>query len=140
MIKDHISLFVNIFKMDNNFTAIYIYAFSEDFEFFLRKFFFINYKNYLEGKEYKFYVSKNDEYKYQNNKEKCKEFPDGFLYFPYRVELYFLNEKIAIDLISSFIKKLWENNIPAIAACDFEDELPEKGGYKSKNIPWPEED
>lgn len=80
-------------------------------------------------------IMKNVEY----DNEKSKEFPDGFLYFKYTVE-YYKNENTVdeydIQNSESILKILWENDIPAIIICNFEDKLSEKGGYKSKNIPW----
>ena len=40
-------------------------------------------------------------------------------------------------LVERLLPLLWERGIPAVAACDYEDELPEKGGYKSRAVPWP---
>lgn len=80
-------------------------------------------------------IHKNDEFDYK----KSQEFPDGFLYFINFLE-YFKDEDkyLEEDIYNSrlILETLWENNIPSVAACDFEEELPEQGGYKSKNIPW----
>ena len=62
---------------------------------------------------------------------RAREWPGGFLYFPYRVEA---GPKRAVERL---LPLLWDRGIPAVAACDYEDELPEKGGYKSRAIPWP---
>ena len=82
---------------------------------------------------YEVSLCKNDEFTVL----KAKDYPDGFLYFRYFLEIESITDddefKSAMTKLLSF---LWEKNIPAIAACDFEDELPEKGGYKSLNIPW----
>jgi len=33
---------------------------------------------------------------------------------------------------------LWlEQKMPAVAACDYEEQLPFSGGYKSSGLPWP---
>lgn len=91
---------------------------------------------YVEKSGYYIDINANDEY----DKEKEKEFPDGFLYFPFSIEIDIQNDiriEDAAREVSCLLKYLWENNYAAVAACDFEDQLPEKGGYKSKNIPWP---
>ena len=67
------------------------------------------------------------------------EFPDGFTFFPYTIEIEPEGEKdskLYIEEIGNLLTKLWKNAIPAVAACDFENELPENGGYKSRNVPW----
>jgi hypothetical protein len=68
-------------------------------------------------------------------------FPDGFLYFKYYLDIFFSpnieDGHIIISMISDLLVWLWENSYPAVAACDYEDLLPEKGGYGSPNIPWP---
>lgn len=69
---------------------------------------------------------------------KGKIFPDGFLFFPYIVEIY-SNQSVDDGYISKIKKILlgfWHSGYPAVIACDFEEKLPEKGGYKSKNTPW----
>lgn len=79
-------------------------------------------------------IIKNPDY----NEEKSKIFPDGFLYFPFLIELYSdktLEEDNILN-IKSILEKLWNNNYSAVVACDFEEKLPESGGFKSTNIPW----
>jgi hypothetical protein len=67
------------------------------------------------------------------------QFPDGFIYFRYRIEVFCegaaLTERIA--LVGRVLEQLWEWGFPAVAACDYEKELPHGGGYKSDTIPWP---
>jgi hypothetical protein len=71
------------------------------------------------------------------NESRNKEFPDGFLYFPLIMEYYSNDTKISdINNTRTILIELWKNNISAVASCDFENELPENGGYKSKAIPW----
>lgn len=67
-------------------------------------------------------------------------FPDGFLAFRYALELYpagdtSRNDRIA--LAGRLLELLWSNQLPAVAACDFEEELPLAGGYKKPTVPWP---
>ena len=80
-------------------------------------------------------VAKNDDY----DEVICKKFPDGFLYFRYFVELYAFPEQQMqnqIELVSKILTYFWSENIPAVAASDYENDLPNNGGYKSSLIPW----
>ncbi len=87
----------------------------------------------IESKE--IYYDQNVDY----NKSKEVEFPDGFLYFNYIIDIEIqLDHQKLIHTINSILKNLWDNNIPAIAACDYEDELLKKGGYKDETIPFPQ--
>ncbi|MTG99212.1 hypothetical protein NWE55_11120 [Myroides albus] len=63
-------------------------------------------------------------------------FPDGFLYFTIVLAYYKETDYSLDDIYNStlLLEKYWSNNICAIACCDFEDKLPEKGGYKSEAI------
>jgi hypothetical protein len=63
----------------------------------------------------------------------ARRFPDGWLYFRYHVEVE------RREHVAPLLRLLWDNGIPAVAACDYEDELPERGGGKSRNVPWPRE-
>jgi hypothetical protein len=64
----------------------------------------------------------------------AREFPSGFLRFRYQIEV-----ADGRDVAPRLLRCLWDNGIPAVASCDFEDEMPENGGYKSRNVPWPRE-
>src|SRR3954464_9696066 len=64
---------------------------------------------------------------------RAREFPDGWLFFRHNVEV----ERRAH--VAPLLRLLWGNGIPAVAACDYEEELPEGGGSKSRNVPWPAE-
>ncbi|WP_160714181.1 1,4-dihydroxy-6-naphthoate synthase [Chitinophaga solisilvae] len=76
------------------------------------------------------------------NEQASKLFPDGFLHFEYYLDILFRqdleDDEVMINMISDLLVWLWGNNYPAIAACDFENLLPEKGGYNSPHVPWPE--
>ena len=82
-----------------------------------------------------------DVHKYRDfNAELRSEFPSGFLYFRYRVEVYTDTNKVDAELkhvVERILDFLWSTGCPAVAACDFEEELPHRGGYKSTLIPWP---
>lgn len=90
---------------------------------------------YIEKDKYSIEVRPNDEY----DEMKQRIFPDGFLYFPFSIEIDILDDMPNMHIIKEvgrILKFLWVNNYSAIASCEFEDLLPEKGGYKSRNIPW----
>ncbi len=80
-------------------------------------------------------VVKNEDY----DSNRCRQFPDGFVYFRYLLDLY-VSEAVVeqqAEVVSRLITQLWDWGFPAVAACAFEDRLPERGGYKSRTIPWP---
>ena len=90
---------------------------------------------YIERDGFSLDVTKNDEY----DENKSKIFPDGFLYFPFSIEIDFsdeISEESAAKDVGELLEFLWKNNYTAIASCDFEEILPESGGYRSRNIPW----
>jgi len=83
-------------------------------------------------------IDKNDEF---NKKSQC-QFPDGFLYFKFTIWIDFKDAVVNdshIFLVSKILTWLWDRKIPAVAASDYEDQLPNNGGYKSLLIPWPKE-
>lgn len=55
-----------------------------------------------------------------------------FLKFRYDVELD-INDRIdrptAVEKLGRLLKSMWSLGVPAVVACDFEDDLPRKGGY-----------
>ncbi|MGB9752829.1 hypothetical protein [Roseiflexus castenholzii] len=69
-----------------------------------------------------------------------KEFPDGFLYFARLVEFYTdAGEPVAQQaaMVTRILEAFWASNVPAVAACDDEDVLLHRGGYRSRDVPWP---
>ena len=53
-----------------------------------------------------------------------------FLFFRYYLDIEptpNTGESDYIDLIGAILVHLWQNKIPAVAACDFEDRLPNQG-------------
>jgi hypothetical protein len=66
-------------------------------------------------------------------------FPDGFIYFRCVMNLYlvWLTEAERIAVVGNLLERLWRAGFAAVAACAFEDALPERGGYRSQTIPWP---
>ena len=67
--------------------------------------------------------------------------PEGFLHFRYRVEIDYPGAKSheVRDLVSRLLTHLWVKEIPAVAACDFEEDLPNLGNgqFSNTSIPWP---
>lgn len=82
------------------------------------------------------YCEENDDY----DKNKQKEFPDGFIYFPYILELDFTDNisiKECICIVNDMLSWFWINQKSAVAVCDYELELLNQGGFKSKIVPFP---
>jgi hypothetical protein len=88
--------------------------------------------------------TKSCEVEVRKNKEasesRAREFPDGFLYFRYSLEVYPLptarfEDRVA--LVTSVLRLLWSRGLPAVAACDYEKDLPAGGGYNNPSVPWP---
>ncbi len=80
-------------------------------------------------------VLKNEDY----DSNRRRQFPDGFIYFRYTLDLYMSDAPVArkAAVVKRLMTRLWEWGFPAVAACAFEDRLPKRGGYKSRAIPWP---
>jgi len=70
-------------------------------------------------------VNKNEDF---NAEKRCMK-PDGFLYSRYYLDIE-PNKEIEqgnyIANVSNLLRVLWQNSFEAVAACDFEDELPIK--------------
>ncbi len=66
-------------------------------------------------------------------------FPDGFVYFRYRIDVYMPDENFErqVDVMSKLLYMFWSYGFPAVAGFSNEELLPEKGGYKNRNVPWP---
>lgn len=89
-------------------------------------------RNTIEAPGVELYVDDNDE----TDATRRAEFPDGFLYFSHVVEVY-ADATPAIALTRKLLERLWAAGRPAVASCDYEDELPHRGGYRSRDVPWP---
>lgn len=84
---------------------------------------------------FEIHIDKNDWF----DEAKSEVFPDGFLHFRYELDVFpqpSQLQKEHIHWLSRFLTSLWSKNIPAVAACDYEEFLPCKGGYKDGTIPW----
>lgn len=65
----------------------------------------------------------------------AKDFPDGFLYFPYFIDFNCDNEEREddyIELVGKLMNELWRDEMRLVASCDFEHVLPNHGGYNQK--------
>ena len=82
------------------------------------------------------YIDRNEEF----DPTMIPVFPDGFLYFRYYLDVFPSStafQGMHIERIGHLLEALWARGIPAVAACDYEDVLPKKGGYKNRTTPWP---
>ena len=80
-------------------------------------------------------VLMNDEY----DELARREFPDGSLHFPYLVEFYAEPQqelKKRVATVAAVLSHFWSKGVPAVAACDYEEKLPNQGGYRSHTVPW----
>jgi hypothetical protein len=74
------------------------------------------------------------------NQHRAGEFPDGFLYFRYALEVYASptsQHAEQVALVDRLLNQLWSEGLPAVAACDYENELSRAGGYTNRFVPWP---
>ena len=96
----------------------------------------VNDNLHIEDKCYSLSVRTNDEY----DRKKEKDFPDGFLYFKFLIEIDFSEAcdiKYLAESIDHILEFLWKKKYSAVASCKIEEFLIEKGGYNSRNLPWP---
>lgn len=73
-------------------------------------------------------VIRNDDF----NEQKRKVLPDGFLFSKYLIEIEpckGIRTETYITTISRLLEGLWERGYKAVASCDFEELLLNKGGY-----------
>ncbi|AFZ11620.1 hypothetical protein Cri9333_0687 [Crinalium epipsammum PCC 9333] len=73
-------------------------------------------------------VINNDDF--DNNKR--SKLPDGFLYYRFYLDIERTEgteRGLYIESISRLLEDFWLLSYKAVAACDFEEELPRKGGY-----------
>lgn len=74
-------------------------------------------------------LRKNDDF----NESLRFEKQDGFLYSRYYIEIEpidHIKQEQYISSVSMLLENLWALGYKAVAACDFENELPRKGGYR----------
>jgi hypothetical protein len=73
------------------------------------------------------------------DKARVREFPDGFLFFRYTLEIYpspAARREDRVALTATLLRLFWSQGLPAVAACDYEDELLFGGGYNNRSVPW----
>ena len=73
-------------------------------------------------------VRRNEDF----NETKRTEKQDGFLYSRFYIDVEpksNIKQDAYISNVATLLEKLWSMEFKAIAACDFEEELPRKGGY-----------
>lgn len=69
-------------------------------------------------KEFEAHISVNKE----SDINKIHIYLDGFLYYKYIVDLEIESENY-IQITDSILRSLWENKMPTVVVCDYEDEL-----------------
>jgi hypothetical protein len=80
-------------------------------------------------------VSANDD----ADVERRKELPRGFLHFGFIAEVYFapsVQHGERVTTVTGVLTTLWDSGYAAVAACDYEDELPKSAGVDG-TAPWP---
>lgn len=81
---------------------------------------------WIKGLYFQIDILYNDEY----NSLEERQFPDGFLFFRYLIEVHSKEATAAycVDIVSRILTWLWlEQKMPAVAACDYEEQLPFSG-------------
>jgi hypothetical protein len=76
-------------------------------------------------------VEKNEDF----DQARRSQSPDGFLHYRYYLDI----EPIAgadraayVESIGQLLNRLWDSGCRAVAACDFEEDLPRGGGYEGR--------
>lgn len=68
------------------------------------------------------------------------EFPAGYFWFKWIVELLF-NEEVPVDraaaVVTDVLHALWGRGWAAVAQCHYDAVLPHRGGFDSRELPWP---
>jgi hypothetical protein len=73
------------------------------------------------------------------NASRTHEAPESFLFFRLALEIYpsaAMGREQRVNLIAGILRFLWSQQIPAVAACDYEAELPGRGGYDHQPPNW----
>ena len=68
-------------------------------------------------REFEIYIRKNDEY----DQSRLHTYPDGFLYYETTAEIEIYDDYIRVT--DDILRILWENGMPTVVSCDYEDEL-----------------
>jgi hypothetical protein len=94
-------------------------------------------RNYIHSSECDISILENDDFDEQRRTNP----EDGFLFYRYKLEVEpntELGEKNAIAVVSKLLKFFWSQSYPAVAACGYEDALPNKGKLIPENHSWNE--
>ena len=81
----------------------------------------------VDGLNFAIDVMRNEDFNATRRKE-----PDGFLYFRYYLDVDAVPRQpraAQVALVAQILQCLWAQGWAAVAACDFEDALPHRGGY-----------
>jgi hypothetical protein len=73
------------------------------------------------------YVAHNDE----DDALRARD-PDGFVFYPHYLDVTAepgQTPSAQITLVATLLEAFWAAKLDAVAACDFEEELPRRGGY-----------
>ncbi|WP_053227258.1 hypothetical protein [Solirubrobacter soli] len=80
-----------------------------------------------------FPVDEHDDY----SPDARRTFPGGFLHFQYAVEVLPERDEPPLTTVGGLLEALWARGWAAVAVCDYEDQLPHRGGYNDPSLPWP---
>ena len=72
-------------------------------------------------------VARNDE----DDVLRARE-PDGFVFYPHYLDVTAVpgqTPSAQITLVATLLEAFWAAKLDAVAACDFEEDLPRRGGY-----------
>jgi hypothetical protein len=73
------------------------------------------------------YVAHNDD----DDALRARE-PDGFVFYPHYLDVTAVpgqTPSAQITLVATLLEAFWAAKLDAVAACEFEEELPRRGGY-----------
>lgn len=83
----------------------------------------------IDGKHFSLDVRRNEDFDVVRQLE-----PDGFVFFRYFIDVDALpgqDHAAQVALVARLLECIWSRGYAAVAACDFEDELPHHGGYQN---------
>ncbi len=78
------------------------------------------------------YIDYNEEF----DAIRACEFPDGFLFFKFFLELDFDEGVNFLCVVNLILRLFWDRHISAVASCDYENLLINSGGYRIKECFW----
>ena len=57
----------------------------------------------------------------EHDRNKLRTYPDGFLYYEITAELEIYEDHIRVT--DEILEMLWDNGLPAVVSCEYEEEL-----------------